>query len=111
MGLADIVQGIENVEEVREIITSAYDVALSTMESMIGNEGQQSIFDTYVVDAFKDNVGPIKDGWEDVNIGDYMDFMGDIVGEGNDIMAEAYDEAEALLNELEEAAEAVFFDE
>ena len=35
-----------------------------------------------------------------------MDFMGDIVGEGNDIMAEAYAEAEEILNEIEEQAEA-----
>lgn len=106
MGLSDFAQGLQNLAEVQEIINSAFEDALSTMESMVGNEGQQSIFDTYVVEAFRDNKTSIKEGWTDVDIGDYMDFMGDIVGEGNDIMAEAYAEAEELLNEIEEQAEA-----
>jgi hypothetical protein len=106
MGLADFAQGLQNLAEVQEIISSGFDNALSTMESMVGNEGQQSIFDTVVVEAFRENKTPVKEGWTDVDIGDYMDFMGDLVKEGNDIMAEAYALAEEILSEIEEQAEA-----
>ena len=106
MGLGEIAQGLQNLAEVQEIINSAFDDALSTMESMVGNEGQQSIFDAYVVEAFRDNKTSVKEGWTDVDIGDYMDFMGDLVGEGNDIMAEGYAQAQELLSEIEEQAEA-----
>jgi hypothetical protein len=75
------------------------------MESMVGNEGQQVVYDDYVISAFKKAKGPILEGWTDVDIGEYMDFMGEIVGEGNFIMAQAYEEAQIALSELEEIFE------
>ena len=101
----------EGIEEARNIIEEGFDDAISTMEGMIGNEGQASIFESYVIPAFQDARGPINDGWPGVDIGDYMDFMGDIVGEGNSIMEEAYAAAQEILSELEEAADEAFFEE
>lgn len=94
-----------DIGEAREVIREGLAEALDTMEDMLGNAGQETIFGDYVVPAFLENAGPIRDGWEDVDIGDYMDFMGEIVGAGNDIMADAYDEAEEILSEIEEALE------
>jgi hypothetical protein len=108
MGLFDLLEIIESaidIEEAFQIIESALDEALGTMSGMIGNEGQESIFQSYVVPAFQDAVGPIDEGWSDVDIGEYMDFMGDIVNEGNSIMSAAYDEAQQILSEIEEQIE------
>lgn len=77
-----------------QIIQEGLSEALSTMQSMCANEGQTSVYDSYVVDAFQQNAqASPEDGWEDVDIGGYMDFMGEIVETGNQIMQAAYDEA------------------
>ena len=94
-----------DIEEARDIIQQGLSDALSTMEGMVGNEGQASVFENYVAPAFEDAVGPIRDGWPGVDIGEYMDFMGEIVEEGNSIMEEAYDYAQEILSEIEEALE------
>lgn len=94
-----------DISEAREVINEGFQEALSTMEGMIGNAGQQTVYNSYVVPAFQDAKGPIEDGWNDVDIGEYMDFMGEIVEEGNSIMADAYDQAQEILSELEEEAE------
>jgi vacuolar-type H+-ATPase subunit H len=94
-----------NISEARELVREAYNDALDTMESMVGNEGQQVVFNDYVVPAFREARGPVKDGWTEVDIGEYMDFMGEIVEEGNSIMSEAYEEAQEMLSELEEFAD------
>ena len=100
-----------NISEARDIIKEALQEALSTMEDMVGNAGQLSVFNSYVQPQFIENAqAPIEDGWEDVDIGEYMDFMGEIVGEGNQIMAEAYELAQEILSELEEAAEEAAFE-
>lgn len=97
-----------DISEAREVVNEGFQEALSTMEGMIGNEGQASVYNSYVVPAFQDAKGPIEDGWNDVDIGEYMDFMGEIVGEGNDIMADAYDQAQEILSELEQEAESEY---
>jgi hypothetical protein len=94
-----------DIEEAREVIREGFVDALSTMEGMVGNEGQQSVYDDYVVPEFEAAVGPINEGWPGVDIGEYMDFMGEIVEEGNTIMEEAYGVAQELLSEIEEALE------
>ena len=98
--------GAFNIAEARELVRQAYNDALDTMESMVGNEGQAVVFNDYVVPAFREARGPVQDGWGGVDIGEYMDFMGEIVEEGNAIMEEAYDEAQEMLSELEETADA-----
>lgn len=94
-----------SIAEARAVVQQGLQDALSTMEDMCGNEGQISVFNSYVKPAFLANRSPIRSGWTDVDIGEYMDFMGEIVGEGNQIMTLAYEEAQDILSELEEIAE------
>lgn len=76
-----------------DIITGGLDEALSLMESMCANEGQSSVFESTIAPEFEANTAQALDSedyqWEDVDAGDYMDFMGEIVAEGNGIMASA----------------------
>ena len=95
-----------NIAEARNVIKEGLEESLQVMGDMVGNAGQQTVYTDYVVPEFKSNAqADIEDGWEDVDIGEYMDFMGEIVAEGNLIMATAYQIAEAILSELEEAIE------
>jgi hypothetical protein len=95
-----------DITEARLIISTAYLQALQTMSSMVGNAGQLSVYDSYVIPQFEAVKNTkITFGWPDVDIGEYMSFMGEIVGEGNQIMNEAYDEAQRILSEYEEIAE------
>jgi hypothetical protein len=101
-----------SIAEARNVVRQGLQESLSLMEGMVGNAGQLSVFNDYVQPQFTENAqAPIEDGWEDVDIGEYMDFMGEIVGEGNQIMAEAYELAQEILSELEEAAEEAAFEE
>lgn len=108
---ASAVSAAIDISEARDVVKQGLSDALSSMEGMIGNSGQQTVFNDYVVPAFEENVGSIEDGWTDVDIGEYMDFMGEIVEEGNGIMSDAYEEAQAILSELEEAAEEALYEE
>lgn len=94
-----------DIAEARQVVSDGLQEALSTMNGMVGNAGQQTVFNDYVAPAFKEAVGPIRDGWPGVDIGEYMDFMGEIVEEGNSIMEQAYEQANEILSEFEEAAE------
>lgn len=109
MGLFDFFNAAVNaaidISEAREVVNEAFQEALATMEGMCANEGQLSVFGSEVTPAFEDAKGPIDNGWTDVDIGIYMDFMGEIVEEGNSIMSDAYDEAQEILSELEEEIE------
>lgn len=101
-----------SIAEARAVVKEGLAEALGTMEDMIGNSGQQTVYNDYVVEAFRENAqSDIEDGWEDVDIGEYMDFMGEIVDEGNSIMADAYEQAQEILSEAEEAAEGAGNDE
>ena len=112
MGLFDLFSGgitaAIDISEARELVNEAFQEALDTMEGMVGNAGQETVFNDYVVPAFQDAKGPIEEGWNEVDIGEYMDFMGEIVDEGNSIMADAYDQAQEILSEAEEAVEGEF---
>jgi len=95
-----------SIAEARSVVKEGLSEALGTMEGMIGNAGQQTVYNDYVVPAFQENAqADIEDGWSDVDIGEYMDFMGEIVDEGNSIMADAYEAAQEILSEIEAAAE------
>jgi hypothetical protein len=101
-----------SIAEARAVVKEGLSEALGTMSGMIGNAGQDAVYNDYVVGAFQENAqASIDDGWSDVDIGEYMDFMGEIVDEGNSIMADAYDEAAEILSEIEEAAEGAGDDE
>ena len=95
-----------SIAEARNVIREGLEESLSVMGAMVGNAGQETVYRDYVIPEFRSNAqADIRDGWEDVDIGEYMDFMGEIVGEGNLIMYTAFQIAEAILSELEEAIE------
>jgi len=102
-------------ESPKSIIRSGLEDALGTMEGMIGNAGQDTVYQDYVIEAFQENSqADVEEGWQDVDIGEYMDFMGEIVAEGNAIMQDAYDQAEeqaAEINAIEEATGLSFLSE
>lgn len=84
-------------ETPKAIIQSGLAEALDTMEGMCGNAGQTTVFNDHVEPAFRENAqADVESGWEDVNIGEYMDFMGEIVAEGNSIMEAAYEYAQEV---------------
>jgi len=100
----EAVQSASNIAEARAIILAAFSDALITMQGMVGNPGQDAVFQSYVLPQFSQSLSnsSIENGWQEVDIGEYMDFMGEIVGEGNFIMELAFEEAAAILDELEE---------
>lgn len=78
------------------IIGEALDDAISEMEGMCANEGQASALINILPD-FEDAAGAsIDEGWQDVDAGPYIDFMGEIVEAGNQIMSHAYAVAQEL---------------
>lgn len=102
MGLFDLLNIINDIGDAKQVIEEGLQEALSTMEGMIGNEGQQSVFDSTIAPEFESAAGASPtDGWSDVDAGEYMDFMGEIVGEGNNIMQAAYDYAQEILAQTE----------
>jgi hypothetical protein len=95
----------ELYEEASQIVEAAFYEAMDTMYGMCGNAGQESVFFNHVMPAFADAMDSteIGDDWPDVDIGEYMYFMGEIVEAGNAIMAEAFDEAASLKGEADDA--------
>lgn len=91
--LDEIVESIGN-----EIIGEAFEDALETMADLCANPGQEKVFIDYVVPGFEESLqdSEVAVGWNDVDIGEYMDFMGEIVETGNQIMQVAYAEVLAL---------------
>lgn len=78
-------------------LEEAFLAAIETMQTMIVNAGQQTVFNDEVIPQFAEsfNNSDPQVGWEEVNIGEYMAFMGQIVNTGNQLMEEAY----ALFND------------
>ncbi len=95
----------ELYEEASQIVEAAFYEAMDTMYGMCGNAGQESVFFNYVMSDFADAMDSteIGDDWPDVDIGEYMVFMGEIVEAGNAIMSEAFDEAASLKGEADDA--------
>ena len=96
-------------EEAREVVEGAYYEALDIMFSMCANAGQETVFDDYIIEAFgrQLNRTRLKDSWQDVDIGEYMAFMGEIVETGNQIMSEAFDEANSMMDEIDDIKEEI----
>jgi hypothetical protein len=85
----------------REIIREGLSEALETMESMLVNEGQLSVFNNTIKPEFQQNAQASPfDGWDYVSCDPYCDFMGQTVETGNSIMENAFEEA--FLAALEE---------
>jgi len=97
-----------SIAEARAIVRAALGDALLTMQGMVGNAGQQTVYNNYVVPEFQANAQrDIREGWNDVDIGEYMEFMGEIVEAGNQIMESAY----AYLAEISSGSSSGEFDE
>jgi len=74
-----------------QIIAVALQNAISTMRSMIVNEGQASVLNNSFIPDFRRNAqADPSQGWTPVNCSPYCDFMGETVEAGNQIMQEAY---------------------
>lgn len=103
MGLFDLLSIMQDVENANEIIQAGLEEALSTMESMIANEGQQSVFDSTIAPEFEaaSSASP-QDGWPGVDAGPYSDFVGEICEAGNQIMEAYYDYAMEVLMQQEQ---------
>jgi hypothetical protein len=106
MGLFSIALDFIQDQSAKQIVQEALQESFDVMESMIGNEGQQSVYENYVQEAFYESAqGDIENGWEEVDIGEYMEFMGEIVAEGNNIMSDAYEYANEVLAESADFSE------
>lgn len=83
----------------RQIIENALVEALETMKRMPANEGQKAVYDDEIISGFNESQAnsSIQSGWINVDIGDYMTFMGKIVSTGNAIMNRAYALARQLV--------------
>jgi hypothetical protein len=89
-------------ESFQAIIRSGLQDALSTMEGMVANEGQQTVYKEYVVEEFVQNAqADVDEGWSDVELPEYSDFMGEIIAEGNSIMEETYEYAQEVAAAVE----------
>lgn len=88
------------------IIMEALQEVEDLLPSMCANEGQLSVIQDTVIPMFEENTAnTLHDpdlNWEDVDAGDYMDFVGEIVAEGNTIMGSAAEFAQEMQQELEE---------
>lgn len=97
---------LEEIAELRQqaadIIESAYYEAMDTMFGMTVNPGQETVFFNYIIPDFADALvdSSPEDDWPDVDIGEYMSFMGEIVNEGNQIMSQAFTLAQELYEEI-----------
>jgi hypothetical protein len=102
MGLFSFIDDIKDIYDAKEIIKEGLDEALSTMELMIVNEGQTSVFQSTLAPAFESaaQASP-EDGWDDVSADPYSDFMGEICEAGNQIMEAAYEYAQEVLADEE----------
>jgi hypothetical protein len=102
MGLFSFIDFIQDIFDAKEIIDEGLQEALSTMESMIVNEGQTSVFESTIAPEFESaaQASP-TDGWDDVSADPYSDFMGEICEAGNQIMQAAYDYAQEVLAQTE----------
>jgi hypothetical protein len=102
MGLFSFIDDIKDIYDAQEIINEGLQAALDTMESMISNEGQRSVFDSAIAPAFEDaaQASP-EDGWDTVSADPYSDFMGEICEAGNQIMEESYEYAQEVLADEE----------
>ena len=103
------VQEAAGGEGIRAFLAQALLEAIEQMSEMIGNAGQESVFVLYIVPGFLQSfsTSTIDDGWEDVDIGEYMSFTGIIVEEGNQMMQDAYEEAAQIQAAQEAARDAI----
>lgn len=87
------------------IVMEALDEVIQLMPDMCANEGQTSVIENTVIRLFVEQTATSSGDdyeWEDVDAGEYMDFVGEIVAEGNMIMEAAFSQAKEMQEELME---------
>ena len=99
MGLLSSVASFVSSALSEGLISEALSDAISEMEGMCANEGQASALIQILPDFESAASASVDEGWEDVDAGPYIDFMGEIVEAGNQIMANAYAIAQELSGE------------
>lgn len=73
------------------IIAAGLENAISTMRTMIVNEGQESVLTNIIIPKFEQNAKATpSEGWEFVSASPYESFMSETVEAGNQIMLAAY---------------------
>jgi hypothetical protein len=90
----------------KEIVREALEETKQLSIKMCANEGQLSVIERYGIPAFEEHAKKAMQNeyeWEDVDLQDYMDFVGEIIAEGNSIMSDACQQAAELQEEIEEA--------
>lgn len=84
-----------------QIIQEALIRAIATMNNMCSNEGQTSVITNSIIPDFESNAqASPEEGWQDVDAGEYMIFVGQIVEAGNNIMRAAYARALKILKSM-----------
>ena len=90
------------------ITSEALTEAIDIMENMTINEGQKTVLHKYIIPNFIKTHEELKEepcyGWDDVDAGDYIDFMGEICEAGNLIMTDAYNYA-CIIEQAQEIVE------
>jgi hypothetical protein len=96
----------------RLIIYQGLKNAISTMSRLPANAGQTTIFERYIEPAFQKQGIEVMLGtdydWDPIIIPNYMDAVGEIIEEGNQIMEIAGEEATQLEEEMEAAQAAIY---
>jgi hypothetical protein len=90
----------------RQIVRDALEETKKLILIMPGNEGQLTVIENDGVPAFEKHAQRAIENdfeWEDVDLQDYMDFVGEIIAEGNTIMSDACEQAKEIQEEIEEA--------
>lgn len=107
--------GLQFAEAVgpRLIVYEALEGALETMEGLCANEGQLATYEKYIPEAFTAQMKEVVRGtdyeWDPIDIGfPMMDYMSEIIEEGNQIMSEACEEATEVEEEIEAYEAAIF---
>lgn len=82
-----------------EIVEEGLTRSIFIMKSMIVNEGQRSILVGKIIPNFeKNSKDPVENGWSFVSAGPYVDFLGETVEAGNQIMNAAFKLANQVKN-------------
>lgn len=91
-----------------DIVDAAFVEALAVMGKMPVNAGQITVYEQHIVPEFIKTRAqlPVEVGvfWDDVVLQEYIDFMGEIMEAGNQIMHNAY----VLANTIMGAANIIF---
>lgn len=92
----------EMEEEIASIFSEGASEALETMASLVGNEGQESVFINTIIPTFFQSIqdSDIQEGWITMTT-EYDEFVGGIVEEGNAIMDQAFERMKEIADDMD----------